>query len=132
MKKIMITCAFIAIASVASFAQSARNTTNAAPSHTNVAQVSVAERVAEQRAKVHQKNLALDATQYNKIYIAELTYAEQEERAKAAGYTLGGGQLKQLNMAKDDRFKEALTAAQFAKYQSGKPSTTGAIATPTH
>lgn len=129
MKKIMITCAFIAIASVASFAQSARNTTNAAPStaapaHTNVGQVSVAERVAEQRAKVYQKNLGLDATQYNKIYIAELTYAEQEERAKAAGYTLGGGQLKQLNMAKDDRFKEALSAAQYSKYQAEKPSST--------
>jgi hypothetical protein len=70
---------------------------------------------------MYEKQLGLSADQYKGIYEAELYYWKQEMGARANGGQPGPGQTMQNQMAKDQKFKNVLTADQYAKYSATAP-----------
>lgn len=127
----MIACAVFTTVSMVSFAQSAQTTMSMQAPAANAPQQQSAsqggaEKVAADRAKVHQKNLKLSQEQYKAVYEAELDYARQEQATRAAGAVPGPGQSMQMDMGRDNRFKNAMTAEQYAKYQASKPKSVNA------
>jgi hypothetical protein len=121
MKKLVITCALISLGSMVSVAQSAKKThsapnTNAAAGQT---QSVAGTKSAEKRAKQMQNDLKLDATQYKGVLAALVEYDKQEQAAKANG-AVGEGTAMQLKMMLDQKFKEAMSPAQYTKYEKTK------------
>ena len=121
MKKLFITCALLT-ATMISFAQNANKTGNMqAPAATGRGAKPSAEQIAERRSKMYQKQLGLNEDQTKKVYEAELDYVRQELMIREHGGQPGVGQSTQMEMGKDQRFKAALTAEQYAKYESTRP-----------
>lgn len=120
MKKLIFTCAILAAGSVISFAQSAKKATAAQAAPTNANNVSP-EKMAEGRSKGYAKFLNLNDVQTKAVYEAELDYWKQQQTGTANGGVIGTGQAAQMEMAKDMRFKTALTPEQYAKYEATKP-----------
>ena len=121
MKKLITTCVLLAAVSMVSVAhpQKAGNTKgNKATTAT-----STPEQIAEKNAKMHQTELGLTPDQYKGVYNAELERARQDAQARTGGGTPGDGQVMQMNISRDQRIKAAVTADQFAKYQSLHPAT---------
>ena len=107
MKKLIIACAFLASTSMVSFAQSATPASNAS-----------VEKMASSRAQTYQKQLGLTKEQYDLVYKAEVNYFTQEQRA---GGHVGPGQGYQMQLGRDQQYKNALTAEQYAKYDASRP-----------
>ncbi len=118
MKKLIITCAMVAIASTASFAQAAKTTsnTNAPASQAATHKGPTAEQVADRRAKALQKQLGLTPEQFKGVYAAELDFAQQDQAARANGQMPGEGQASQMKMGRDQKIQAVLNADQVAKY----------------
>ena len=110
MKKLFTTCLLAAAVSV-SFAQS--NTTLKTPSPT-------AEQFAERNSRTIQAQLGLSQEEYNGVYAAELAYQKELKQVHDAGTEPGPGQSMQMKMAKDQKFKAAMTAEHYAKYEASK------------
>ena len=121
MKKLIITCALLACASVVSFGQAAKMT--APQGSSRMVAAPSPEAVAQRNAKVHERQLKLNPEQYKAVYDAELNYAKQDQQARAGGMVPGPGQSAQMTMAKDESIKKVLTSEQYAKYQAGKTTT---------
>ncbi len=121
MKKLIITCALVTLGSMVSVAQSAAKRHSAPGSNATSGQVqSVAGTSgAEKRAKQMQNDLKLDATQYKGVFDALVEYDKQEKVAKANG-PIGEGTAMQLKMMLDQKFKEAMSPAQYTKYEKMK------------
>ena len=119
MKKFVFTFAILAAGSVFSFAQSAKTASQSQASATNANNVSP-EKMAEGRAKGYAKFLKLNDIQYKAVYEAELDFWKQDQTGRANGGQIGTGQAAQMEMAKDMKFKNTLTAEQYAKYESTK------------
>ena len=127
MKKLIVTCAMLARASVVTFAQSAKSAKATmsmqsaaapAPAQVSPAIPPAVIKTAETRAKAIQKKYSLTQAQYNGIYEAEMAYAQQEYMLKADGVTPGEGQAMQMRMGRDYRFKSVMTAEQYKKYEA--------------
>ena len=117
MKKLILTCAILAAASVASFAQTA-----AAPQAAQAKPVPAnkpmnAEQLAERRTKVAEKQYGLNPDQTKKVHEVEMEFTQAMEKYRTAGQTPGPGQLGNLTVRRDQQMKEILTAEQFAKYE---------------
>ena len=128
MKRLILTCSFLAAACVVSFGQSvmssnpssARATQKSSATHKEPS----AEATAEKQTKVYQQQLGLTKDQYKAVYAAELEYQQQIERSIADfGSAPGPGQTSQMQMTKDMKIKSVLTAEQNTKYEAGKGST---------
>lgn len=114
MKKMIITCAFVAIASTV-FAQATQPTNAAAPNSNTSAQAPTAETIAGRRAKLYEKQLGLTPEQSKGVYEAELNFLKQDQQARANGGP-GVGQAEQNQMTKDQHMRNVLTPEQYAKY----------------
>ena len=123
----MITCALLTTVSVVSFAQAAKTSVSMEPSRAPQATVAnqapgttkTVERVAEERAKGHERLMGLTKEQYKGVYAAELEYAKEEAIAKPNGGP-NPGQAYQWNMGRDQQIKKSVTAEQYAKYEASK------------
>lgn len=121
MKKLIITCALVTLGSMVTVAQSAKKPHSVSNSNVSSGQtksVSI-EKSAETRAKKLQKDLGLNAAQYKGVYEAQVEYNKQDQAAKANG-SVGSGQAMQLQMMLDQKFKEAMSPAQYSKYEQTK------------
>ena len=117
MKKLIITCALIAVGTVVSFAQAK----TAGPQNNNAATPSrgtapTQEQAATQRATQYQKDLGLSDVQYQAVYHAQLDFIKQDQAMRANGAHPGTGQAEQNQMSLDQRMQNAMTPEQFAKY----------------
>lgn len=118
MKKLITTCALVALGSVASFAQAQKsNVPDQQASATATNQDAAAEKTATKNAKEYQKQLALRNDQYKLVYQAEYDYAKQSEAYKAQGFKPTDGASQQLIMMRDQRIQNTLTPDQFTKYK---------------
>jgi protein CpxP len=133
MKKMIITCALIASASVMSYAQNAASQT--APASGNAANnQAMAAHMAEKNTKMYEKQLGLTAEQSKKVHDLELVNANQMMAMQSQGVQPGEGQMMQMRMGHDQQMKNILTPEQFTKYQATRPAPGGmkpASATPT-
>lgn len=120
MKKLIITCAVIALGSVALFAQNARNASAGTQASRQTGPT--AEYMAERQARSLEKQLGLNAEQYKAVYAAHLDYIQQDMAARANGQVPGEGQAMQMQMGKDQKIQAVLTAEQYAKYTKMKPA----------
>ena len=107
MKKLFTTC-LLAAAVSASFAQSAKS-----PSPTP-------EQFAERNTRTIQAQLGLSQEEYKGVYAAELAYQKELKQVQDAGTEPGPGQSMQMRMAKEQKFKAAMTADHYAKYEASK------------
>jgi Spy/CpxP family protein refolding chaperone len=121
MKKMIITCALIAAASVMSYAQNAASATSPASANSASANQAMAEHMAEKNTKMYEKQLGLSAEQTKKVHDLELANANQMMAIRSQGGQPGEGQMMQLRMGHDQQMKNILTPDQFTKYQSIKP-----------
>jgi len=127
MKKLILTCSFVAAAAVVSFGQNVQPATQshavaARPSSFHNTAAVTPEAAAEKTAKAVQAKYKLTADQYKTIYNAELSYEQQDRAARTNGQLPGPGQSMQMNMGRDQTYQQVLTADQYAKYQAAKPS----------
>lgn len=118
MKKMIITCALIASASVMSYAQDAAPKSPMAPAHN--AQMS-AEQIADRQTKMYEKQLGLSKEQVQKVHDIQLQFATQRLSMQKAGVQPGSGQAMQMGMAEDQQMKNVLTSEQFTKYSASRP-----------
>lgn len=102
MKKLFTTC-LLAIAVSVSFAQT--------PAPTPA-------QFAERNARTLQAQLGLSKEEYNGVYNAELSYQNELKQVKDAGAEPGPGQSMQMKMSRNQKFKAAMTAEHYAKYES--------------
>ena len=124
MKKLIITCALVTSASMVSFAQAnqtTQTTTSQAASNASAQNMPSPEQMAERHAKAYEQQLKLTPEQYKGVYQAELDFTKQHQQMRANGGQPGSGQVMQMNMAKDQKFKQILTAEQYAKYDATRP-----------
>ncbi len=120
MKKMIITCALVASASVMSYAQHAASAS--APASANAANNQVmAQHMAEKNTKMYEKQLGLNAEQYKKVYDVQLNMSNQMMALRSAGAQPGEGQVMQMHMYQDQQMKTILTADQYKKYESTRP-----------
>ncbi len=131
----IITCAMVTLAATLSFAQTSQTTkktistenanttgvkaTTNAPVKRNV--TPSPERMAERRAKMYEKQYSLTKEQYNGVYQAELEFAKENLAMHANGGTTDQAKLNQMMTVKDQKFKQAMSPEQYAKYESSKP-----------
>lgn len=104
MKKLFTTALLAAAVSV-SFAQ------DKAPTPTPA-------QFAERIARTMQAQLGLSTEEYTGVYNAELSFQNELKQSRDAGYEPGPGQSVQMKMSRDQRFKKAMTADHYAKYEA--------------
>ena len=121
MKKMIITCALIASASVMSYAQNAASATSPASANSASANQAIAEHMADKNTKMYEKQLGLTAEQSKKVHDVELANANQMMAMRAQGMQPGEGQMVQMRMGHDQQMKNILTPEQFTKYQATRP-----------
>ena len=117
MKKLITTCALVALGSAAAFAQAAKTNAPGRMSSTATAQDAAAEKTATKNAKEYQKQLGLREDQYKLVYQAEYDYAKQDQVNKSHGIKPTDGPSQQLGMMRDQRIQNTLTPEQFARYK---------------
>jgi hypothetical protein len=133
MKKLITTCVLLTSVSMLSFGQSKvlSHSSSRAPRGTAAAPGSSqgmpglsaeGEKAAGVRAENYRKKLGLNEEQYKAAYQAELDYERQLETAIGNGGP-GPGTAMQMGMGRDQRYKNTLTADQYAKYETLKPKT---------
>ena len=115
MKKLILTFALIASASVVSFAQG-----QAAGSST-IQATPTAEQIADKNTQAYEKQLNLSPEQSKAVRDVELSFIKQNQQMHAGGATPSRGQLMQHQMGKDNKMKQILTADQYATYQTSAP-----------
>lgn len=126
MKKLITTCAILATATAATFAQSKATMKSTAPKAATATSAAAAksgptpEELAQRSAKTMQAQLGLSAEEYKGVYEAELSYQKDLKTAKESGYEPGPGQTMQMGMTKDQRIKSVLTAEHYSKYEAAK------------
>jgi hypothetical protein len=114
MRKLILTCALLTSASLLSFGQNAMPAQQGAS--TTARQAPAPEKMAEMRANRYKQQLGLTDEQYKGVYNAELEYAKANQQFGASGQPVPPGPAQQMMMTHDQKFKEALTAEQYAKY----------------
>ncbi len=142
MKKIIFTCALFTFVSIISFAQS-KQTGNAA--HPNTAAATpppppppappgqlTPQQMAEQRAKAIQQQYKLSPEQYKGAYKVETDFFTQERQLRTSGAPIGQGQIMQMMMGRDQKYKEIMTPEQWAKYDETRPKMTPPASQPAH
>ena len=121
MKKLITTCVLVAAASMVSFAQSKQAATQpVAPKSAHAAATPTPEQIADKHAKMYQQQYGLTPEQYKGVYQAELDYARQDQQVRQNGNQPGEGQVAQMGMARDQRFKAVMSADQYSKYEAAK------------
>ncbi|MCW3120994.1 MAG: hypothetical protein JWQ38_486 [Flavipsychrobacter sp.] len=136
MKKIMLTCAMICAVSVVSFAQNA-NQSVSTPSGQNLANLPSTTQMGEGRAKDMKIQYNLTDAQYKKSAAIETEFFNQQ-RVLHNNYATNpnngnNGQAVQNKMIelmaqKDAKYKQMMTAEQYAKYDAGRPKMSAAPA----
>ena len=119
MKKLILTCAVLASASIASFAQANASATppqQGKPATANKPMMNT-EQMADRRTKMDEKQLGLNPDQTKKAHDVELEFTQAMEKYRAAGQAPSPGQMGNLTSRRDQRMKEILTAEQYAKYE---------------
>jgi len=114
MKKMILTCALLASASIASFAQA--NAPQGKPANPNKPMAN-AEQMADRRTQADVKQFNLNPDQAKKVHEVELEFSQAMEKYRAAGQTPGQGQRMNLTTRRDQRMKEILTPEQYTKYE---------------
>ncbi len=118
MKKLILTCALLTSVTMFSYGQALKNgsentvaTNRTAPS---------AEQAATTRTKQYVKQLALNEDQKKAVYEAELEYIKADQSFRVNGQDVPPGPAYQMMMTHDQKFKAALTADQYAKYDKSR------------
>jgi hypothetical protein len=111
-----------------SFAQSTQSSVTMSPQSNAAAQQPVAhqqqpqpEQMAERRAQIYKKQYDLNEQQYKGVYGAELDYMKQMMDMRAKGQQPTPEQNQQMLTAKDEKFKNAMSAEQYTKYSASRP-----------
>ena len=128
MKKIFVTCAMLAVASVASFAQKATQTAapatgtpqqaHAHPQMTPEQMQDRQNKMADRQAQAFQKQYGLNNEQYAGVHEACLNFAKNIESMRAQGKQPGKEQMEKIFAERDASLKKAMSAEQYAKYES--------------
>jgi Spy/CpxP family protein refolding chaperone len=117
MKKLILTCALVACASIASFAQ-----TNAAPQSISGSAASASpEQIAERHTKIDEQQFKLNPDQAKSVYQVELDYAKQNQAMHTEKEQPSQGRIMQARAGRDNRMKAILTPEQFTVYQKVNP-----------
>lgn len=122
MKKLIITCALLTSASIASFAQSnaaAQAASQNKPANANKPMNT--EQLAQRRVKMDVAQFGLNADQEKKVYNVELEFTTAMEKYRSAGQQPGQGQMANLTTKRDEGMKAILTPEQYAKYEQTRP-----------
>ena len=127
MKKLIVTCAVVVYASVGALAQTtnkAVTTPAQAPvtpltrPQNNMTPEQRAQQFAENQAKSFERQYGLNATQYKDVYAACLEFANKMETQRTSGKQPTNQGFEAMMAEKDAKFKQAMTAEQYAKYES--------------
>ena len=120
MKKLILTCALLTSVSVLSFGQAQTTTATTTTTTTTRGTAPTAEQAATTRTKSYTKLLGLSEEQKKAVYEAELDYIKQDMIFRVDGQDVPPGPGMQMMMAHDQKFKAALTADQYAKYDKNR------------
>jgi hypothetical protein len=121
MKKLILTCALLTSVSMLSFGQAQTTaTTTTTTTTTTRGTAPTAEQAATARTKTYTKQLGLNEEQKKAIYQAELDYVKQDMMFREGGQEVPQGPAMQMMMMHDQKFKAALTADQYAKYDKNR------------
>ena len=122
MKKLIITCALLTSASMASFAQSNAASQTAAQNKPATANKPMnTEQLAQRRVKMDVQQFGLNPDQEKKAYNVELEFTTAMEKYRAAGQRPGEGQMANITTKRDEGMKAIMTPEQYKKYETMKP-----------
>jgi len=118
MKKLIITCTFIAFGAVASFAQQAANS----PAKPQRPQMTPEQREqrekqgAERMSQAIAKQYNLNGEQSKGIYDASMSFIKKMEDLRANGKQPTRDEMEKMMDERDEAFKKVMTPEQYAKY----------------
>ena len=123
MKKLIVTCSLIAFASVASFAQVAKQpaTTvpaSARPQMTPEQMKQREDQAADRQAKFFEKQYGLNAEQSKGVHEACATFVKKMDAMRAEGKQPNREAMDKLMAERDASFKKAMSSEQYAKYEA--------------
>ena len=122
MKKLIITCTFIAFGAVASFAQQTANS----PAKPQRPQMTPEQREqrekqgAEHMSQAFSKQYNLNAEQTKGIYDASMNFIKKMEDMRANGKQPTREEMEKISDERDEAFKKVMTPEQFAKYSAAR------------
>ncbi len=122
MKKLIITTALLAFASVSVFAQSSQ--TQAVPNAAKTQpqqQMTAAqrsERMAEHQSKTYAQQYKLNEDQTKKIHEACLDFAKAIENSRASGRQMTHAEVDAALNVRNAKFKSIMTAEQYKAYEA--------------
>lgn len=125
MKKLILTCAVLTSLTTLSFAQAQQNASQTTVTNSRSSQ-QTPEQAATQRTNQYVKQLGLNETQKKAVYEAELDLYKAEMVFKSTGDEIPSGPAYQMMLVHDQKFKNALTPDQYAKYDKNKTTATNA------
>ncbi|MBC7554763.1 MAG: hypothetical protein H7257_12375 [Taibaiella sp.] len=128
MKKIIITCAVLAITAAGAFAQNSRQaiTTPGQPQpvtpltrpQSDVTPEQRVQQFAENQARAFERQYSMTPEQYKKMYAACLEFTNKMESQRTTGKQPTQQEFEAIMAEKDAKFKKIMTTDQFAKYES--------------
>ena len=127
MKKLILNTVLFSCCAIAAVAQDVKSKVGAAPQGAMQApprprrSMASPEMMAEKRSKMMQTQLGLNADQTKVAYQAELEFAQAYLASAANGSQPGEGQMNQMIITKNQKYKSVLTAEQYAKYETMMP-----------
>jgi len=120
MKKLILTCALLTVATMVSFAQTTTTPTpSMAPTDAQARPTPApmnAEQTADRRTKMDEKMLTLTPDQVKVVHDIELDFMNAVMKFRAEGKQPTPEQMQDLKTKKDQKMKAVLTADQYSKY----------------
>jgi len=120
MKKLIATCTLLMAVSMVSLAQTAQKSEVPLTQKDKQGRPNP-EEMAEKRSKMIQQRYSLNDAQYKSIYSVELDQMKQFEEMRKSGNKPGEGQMMQMRMSRDQRYKSILTPEQYTKFEADQP-----------
>ncbi len=123
MKKLIITCSLLAFASVASFAQVAKQQgaatpASARPQMTPEQMKQRADQAADRQAEFFKKQYGLNEEQAKGVHEACAAFVHKMDAMRVEGKQPNKQEMDKLMAERDESFKKAMSPEQFAKYEA--------------